>query len=676
MFLSTLVRRLEDQPDKDAVLKEAVRQLQEWLGVESSLLRSVDHQDTSMRVGFTEAPDEWVCRIRVADQQLEFRHPSPPVLSPTDKEGLEGFAEFLEDILASPELSPELFSQEEQVQGLIDTSIHLHVTASAEGKITAANPRDTTTRVGTYLWEADWLLDEDREAVKEAVVLARQECTASTLQVRSARNSPYELLVSPLIDEKGEVCTLTIQGRDVAKRHRMREVFLEEREFLRAVLESIDEAIIVCDFEGVVTLVNAAAKRRFGLRRGDCAHESLVFLTSAGGTPERTRTPLNRVLGGEKLREARVVCLDIDEDVRLMNASGCGLTDAEGKPYGAVLALQDTTQRQLAENALAQSERQHRALFNSQPSALFSMTSEGVIVRCNPAVWSLLGYTPEVLEGRTMLSLVHDSSQLELNFLKEKELQFIRSDGSLAWGLARTVQVRDAEGDLGLMWLVTDISKEKRVQRELDISNRKLAESREMERTRLARELHDDAVQNLLAVSYRIQDRELRKEVVGVVQQLRELISDLRPPGLKEFGLEMALEGLLDKIRRQIGSSPPEFELDCGELSGLPEAVSVCVFRVVQESLANVVRHAQASTVRIWLRIEESEVRLEVTDNGVGFEPPKRLEKLAKKEKFGLAGLKERIALVKGRLQIESTPKRGTSVRAQIPLRLKARSMA
>ena len=104
MFLSTLVRRLEDLPDKEAVLREAVRQLQDWLGVESSVLRLVEQQDTSMRVGFTENDREWICRIRVADKQLEFRHPNPPLLSPTDKEGLEGFAEFLEDILLGVQL--------------------------------------------------------------------------------------------------------------------------------------------------------------------------------------------------------------------------------------------------------------------------------------------------------------------------------------------------------------------------------------------------------------------------------------------------------------------------------------------------------------------------------------------------------------------------------------------
>lgn len=667
MFLSTLVRRLEDLPDKEAVLREAVRQLQDWLAVESSLLRSVEQQDTSMRVGFTETEEEWICRIRVADYQLEFRHPNPPTLSPTDREGLEGFAEFLEDILDSPELSPELFSMEEQIQGLIDTSMHLFATANCQGKVISINPRDTTTEVGSYLWEANWLHDDYRESVREAVALARQEGTASILQVESIRSSPYELILSPLVDQDGQVSTLIVQGRDTSERHRMREVLMEEREFLRAVLESIDEAIVVCDLEGEITMVNVAASRRFGIRRGDPVHSSLVFLESPDGPRlEHEKTPLSRVLSGEKLRDARVICLDVDEEVRLMNLSGCRLFDSEGSPYGLVVALQDTTRRQMAENALSFSERQLRALFNSQPSALFSLTSEGLITRCNPAVLTLLGYPPEVLEGRPIGDLLHECNPTELNFLGERELQLTRSDGSLAWGLTKTVPVRDAMGDLGVMWIVTDISKQKKAQKDLDVSNRRLAESREMERTRLARELHDDAVQNLLAVSYRMKEEDLKSEVVEVVQQLRELISDLRPPGLEEFGLEAALEGLLDKMRRQSGPNGPKLELTCADVGELPDAVSVCLFRVVQESVTNVIKHAEAARARIDLSSHNGHIELAVKDDGRGFEVPTRLEKLAREERFGLAGLKERVELVNGVLELTSQPGSGTRLTVRI----------
>ncbi len=242
-----------------------------------------------------------------------------------------------------------------------------------------------------------------------------------------------------------------------------------------------------------------------------------------------------------------------------------------------------------------------------------------------------------------------------------------KADGSAAWGLVTTVPVRDREGDLGVMWIVSDISKQKETQAALDLSNRKLAESREMERTRLARELHDGAVQNLLAVSYRMKDKALKEEVMQVVSQLRALISDLRPPGLKEFGLEAAIEGLLAKMKRQAAGECGELLLKCKKLEGLPESVAICLFRVVQESMTNVFRHARAHRASIFLEGESDEVRLRISDDGVGFEVPRDLTELAAQERFGLAGLKERVELVNGSFSICSSPGEGAHLEVVIP---------
>ena len=672
MFLSTLIRRLESLPDRENVLREAVRQLQDWLGVESSVLRPGERGAqalTPSHLTITESVHNWSCRIRVAEHELEFRHPSAPLLSPSDIEGLEGFAGFLEELLNSRELSTELFDLEEQVQGLIDTSLHLLATLEPDGRVCHRHAREIHTPLGLYLWQVDWLKPEFREEVQRAVARVREEGVSSTLQVETSRSASYELTLHPLSKDTGEVSSLIAQGRDVSDRHRMREVLLEEREFLRAVLESIDEAIIVCDLKGKISLVNASASRRFGLKRGDSAAKNLPFLNAEEGALLALEfTPLGRILAGEKLREAPAICRDQDGDTRLMVASGCRLYDSEGQAYGAVVALHDTTRRRRAENALAQSERQFRALFHSQPSAILSLDSEGIIQRCNPAVRTVLGFSPEELQGRQVTALFDSSLELDLHFPGERELQLKRSDGRVSWGLATTVPVRDAEGDLGVMWSITDISKQKKAQAELDVSNRKLAESREMERSRLARELHDDAVQNLLAVSYRLPDPELRKEVVGVVQQLRELISDLRPPGLREFGLEAAIEGLLAKLKRNAGEKCPDLLLKCRALENLPESVSICLFRVVQESVTNIIRHAEAERSSVFITGSETEVRLEVSDDGKGFDVPSNFDELASQDSFGLAGIKERVDLVKGDFSLYSHKGQGTRLEVAIPV--------
>ena len=100
----------------------------------------------------------------------------------------------------------------------------------------------------------------------------------------------------------------------------------------------------------------------------------------------------------------------------------------------------------------------------------------------------------------------------------------------------------------------------------------------------------------------------------------------------------------------------------------LPEPVSVCLFRVVQESVTNVIKHAQARMATISLRPNGSHVELKVTDDGNGFEIPKRLEKFSTQERFGLAGLKERVELVKGQMKLESGSGQGTTLYVRIPV--------
>ena len=670
MFLSTLFRRLEGLPRKDAVLREAVRQLQDWLGAESSLLHTTGFSRlSSSEIHFGYDQRSWFCHIRVSEYLLEFRHAKSPVLSDSDKEGLEKFAQLLQELLENPELSPDLFSLEEEVQDLIDTSLHLLGSLSADGKIQRINQRQPTAKIGAPIWEADWLSEESRDAVRDAVKKANDDKVAQAVMIKTARDSSYQLLLTPLLNEKGEVSSLITRGRDTSDRERMRDVLLDEREFLHTVLESMDEALIVCDLDGRITLINEAASRRFALDKGERVQDKITFWTEdCERVQPFNETPFGRVLNGEQLRDVRCNCYDLDGDLRMMTASGCGLVSADGESYGVVLALSDSTQQLRAERALVDSERQLRALFNFQPNAILSLNPQGTILRCNPAVETLLGYQPKDLIGRPIEPLMQKALGERLNFQGEREVEFKRMDGDKAWGLVTTVSVSDSEGDLGIMWTVRDITERKKTELALDISNRRLATGREMERMRLARELHDGAVQNLLAVSYRMQDHQLRSEVVDVVRQLRSLISDLRPPGLREFGLPAALEGHLAKMARQLGEGAPEIDLLCFGCDDLAENVSLCLFRIVQESVNNIFKHAEANNVIIELSRSAHEVYLRVRDDGVGFERPVRISSFTGEARYGLAGMQERAELLGGKFGITSVPGKGTEVFARIPL--------
>jgi signal transduction histidine kinase len=192
----------------------------------------------------------------------------------------------------------------------------------------------------------------------------------------------------------------------------------------------------------------------------------------------------------------------------------------------------------------------------------------------------------------------------------------------------------------------------------------------EEERRRWARELHDETLQGLgglrvgLAAATREPDGEvLREHVRGAVEQLqneianlRAIITDLRPAALDQLGLEPALEALVQRVASVEGL---EVATDLA-LRPLDPDIETTVYRLVQESLTNVSRHARATRVNVRVRLEGARVVLEVRDDGEGFDPS------ADVTGFGVQGMRERVALAGGTLQIESGPA-GTRVAVSLP---------
>jgi signal transduction histidine kinase len=206
-------------------------------------------------------------------------------------------------------------------------------------------------------------------------------------------------------------------------------------------------------------------------------------------------------------------------------------------------------------------------------------------------------------------------------------------------------------------------------------------EASEQERKRWARELHDDTLQGLAGLGVILgsalraeSDEGVRKGIAGAIEQIREeaaklraLIAELRPAALDEIGLRAAVEGLVERMASTQGLEIKTDIALASDTEGTPRLapeVESTAYRIVQEGLTNVVKHAAASTVAI--RVAEVDGHLEVTvrDDGGGFEPS------APRTGFGLTGMRERVEMLGGTLAVESSPAGlGTLVRASVPVR-------
>jgi signal transduction histidine kinase len=207
-----------------------------------------------------------------------------------------------------------------------------------------------------------------------------------------------------------------------------------------------------------------------------------------------------------------------------------------------------------------------------------------------------------------------------------------------------------------------------------------LVDAQEAERRHIARELHDEIGQTLTAVKINLQAMQRSadastlasrlEESMGIIeqaiQQVRTLSLDLRPSLLDDLGLVATLRWYLDRQAKWAGFTtqfiavPPQMRL--------PSNLETVCFRLVQEALTNVMRHAQAQLIRVELQQHETELQLLIHDDGVGFEVETTLERVAQGTGLGLLGMQERVLLLGGRIEIDSAPSYGTQIRVYLPL--------
>jgi len=206
---------------------------------------------------------------------------------------------------------------------------------------------------------------------------------------------------------------------------------------------------------------------------------------------------------------------------------------------------------------------------------------------------------------------------------------------------------------------------------------RRVVEAQELERRRLARELHDETGQALTSILLGLKTLEqsieseegrtaaadVRSIVVSTLRDVRRLAVELRPAALDDFGLVPALERLADTYRQQ-SSLEIDLELQLGP-ARLPGEVETTLYRIVQEALTNVAKHAQAGRVSILLRRKDEGAVVVIEDDGTGFDAGAARHESG----LGLTGMRERLGLVGGQLRIETAPGRGTTVVAEVPLR-------
>lgn len=380
-----------------------------------------------------------------------------------------------------------------------------------------------------------------------------------------------------------------------------------------------------------------------------------------------------------------------------------------------VLAQQEEIRHALLEarDEAFETLRSQRNFYNTildmVDALVVALDPEGRVVAYNRACEQVSGYTRDEMRGKrhdafnvgenpeateTMRKRLMALSPDEPEFIPYESVWLTR-DGQRRQIKWSATAVFDSGGEVShLIGTGLDVTEQRKMEAELEATRRQVAQAEEAERLRLAQDLHDDAVQQLLGLSYQLAEMQerateegewsagqrleelipglevMRNEVVAVAQGLRRLISSLRPPGLREMGLCEALEASAGFWQESQGHSAPviNLELPPRSVSHISESVSTGLYRVAQEAVRNALKHADAQTITISLARRDHEIVLRVVDDGRGFRKPPHYFQFGAAGRFGFVGMKERVETIGGELDVASEPGEGTTITARVPV--------
>ena len=366
--------------------------------------------------------------------------------------------------------------------------------------------------------------------------------------------------------------------------------------------------------------------------------------------------------------------------------------DEHGKIKRIVGMVADITERKRAEEAIKESEQRFRLVADTAPVMIWMSGLDKLPTYFNRPWLDFTGRSETDLQNG-LAALVHPDDYQKCHEVYcrgfdqrqpfRKECRLRRHDGQYRWMLDIGVPRFHQDGSFaGYIGSCIDITEQKLAEETLSSISRQLIEAQEQERTWIAREMHDDINQRLGVVAMELDRQgqnlqasadELRWSMAELYKQISELSSDIHSMSHRLHSLKLDSLGLAAAAKSFCCELAERQDVEVKFSSErvprkLPEAISLCLFRVLQESLQNAVKHSGVRYFRVSLVGSTNHIALTVCDEGRGFRP----EEVLPKGRLGLTSMKERLNLVGGKLDIDAKPSRGTIIRAFVPLRPQA----
>ncbi len=589
----------------------------------------------------------------------------------------------------------ELFRRgEERLRLLIENSKDIVIMADLEGNIMYYNgPTE-------YGITAEEVLGKNPFSIFEPVIAARL-MNQLKLVIKNGEALPFENGIPlkgksywflnqmyPIWDEKGGMIAVGLIARNITERKQAEEetrkllvAIQQEKERLSGLVNSITDEVWFANIQKRFTLANPSALQEFGfvsyaeeIDIEKLAASLEVYRPDGSPRPVEEAPPL-RALKGEVVRnQEEIIRTPASGELRHRQVNSAPVRDAMGNIIGSVSVVRDITERKRAE-----SEIQSLAKFPSEnPNPILRIARDGTLLYVNEAglshlsEWRLRAGQEVPIMLREVVSQTMDNGSSQVIDLKHSERVY-------SFFIAPIV-----DADYANLY-ARDITDHNRAEEELRSSHeqlrflaRRLQSIREEERTEIAREIHDELGQSLTGLKIDLSwlTKKFRKDqklliekaesmlklLDTTIQMVRKISTELRPGVLDDLGLIAAIEWQMQDFQNRKGIKC-EFNSSLEEVA-LDRDCSTAVFRIFQETLTNVARHARANKVRIDVEVSEGHLILKVEDNGWGI----RERDILNPKSLGLLGMRERAFLFGGEVKITGEHGKGTTVTLKIPL--------
>ena len=384
-----------------------------------------------------------------------------------------------------------------------------------------------------------------------------------------------------------------------------------------------------------------------------------------------------------------------DGTIRWIHDRSFPIHDALGEVYRFVGVADDITKRKQAWDALGESEARKRAIMQAALDGIITIDHEGRMVELNAAAEKIFSHAGSRLIGENVLDLIPTSFKtwfragLDNSFASDKgptlgsriEMPALRADGSRFSAEFTITRIRLAGNPMFTIY-IRDITQHKRAEAELRALPRRIIKAQEDERSRIAQELHDGINQLIASVKMRLHKVEgslpglqpAAREIlarcdrllVKVLEENRRIAHNLRPTDLDQLGLTAACTSFCSEVQMR-SNLQFQFQLPASS-KRLPPVIELHLFRIVQEAINNIDKHAKATTVKVQMRIESDSVTLKIQDDGKGFEQKTVKSGKSRRNGLGLTNMRERALALGGTYEIQSLPNKGTIIHVRVPI--------